>query len=122
MEDYYCPECPWVLHIGKEIWSSFPYSPSYIEDYIKGKIEKHMQSEHQEYGEDIKCPYCPWSLHIEKRVWGEVSDYSLLINYIQSTVSNHNKMHRDKDMQDYISPYITHSDTSDLTILSKKSE
>lgn len=46
--------------------------------------------------EDYDCPECEWSLHVEKRVWNEIDDHSLVINYIQLQVRNHNKIHESK--------------------------
>jgi hypothetical protein len=71
--------------------------------------------------EDFDCPQCPWSLHIEKRVWNEIDDHSLVINYIETMVRDHNKIHGNKavsrDLKDYITPYVTHTSGSALTIL-----
>ena len=46
--------------------------------------------------EDYDCPQCKWSLHVEKRVWNEIDDHTLVINYIQTQVRNHNKTHTPK--------------------------
>ena len=46
--------------------------------------------------EDYDCPQCEWSLHVEKRVWNEIDDHSLVINYIQTQVKNHHKIHESK--------------------------
>jgi hypothetical protein len=74
--------------------------------------------------EDIDCPHCSWSLHIEKRVWSEIDDHSLVINYIETMVREHNKMHGNKavsrDLKDYSSPYVTHTSGSALTVLNIK--
>lgn len=70
--------------------------------------------------EDYDCPRCEWSLHVEKRVWNDMEDHSLVLAYIQSQVSKHNKTHGvDKEtIQLYKqSPYTYYSDTSNSLVV-----
>ena len=56
--------------------------------------------------ENYDCPECEWSLHVEKRVWSQIEDHSLVINYIHTQVSNHDKTHEFKVPDVGRSPYI----------------
>jgi hypothetical protein len=46
--------------------------------------------------EDYDCDQCEWSLHVEKRVWNEIDNHTLVINYIETQVRNHDKTHGSK--------------------------
>jgi hypothetical protein len=43
IEDYYCPDCEWSLHIEKTVWTQFDNHQDIL-DYIQDKIVAHAQT------------------------------------------------------------------------------
>lgn len=78
--------------------------------------------------ENYNCPQCEWSLHIEKAVWTKFDNHQEILDYIQDKVLEHSRNHGvdkskplfpvNKDISIYKnSPYLTHTQLENLTII-----